>query len=424
MLVLLVFGAVSAYCATVTLVAVDLNPPTIQWSKNYTYGTYGGIYSMTSTADGGYALGGSVTQLGTPGQTTSDMWLLKVDSQGNKQWEQGLSDAYLNLGQATSIIQADDGGYVITCQDLVKTDALGNVQWKRNYEGNSLSAVVITSDDQYAVVGSVHGGGFWLAKVDAAGSLLWSHAYGGSRDELAGSLVQTVDGGFVITGSTYSYITGSWDMWLVRTDSSGIMLWNQAYGTSKDDQGVGLVQTSEGGYMVAGTVDRTLCLVNFDLNGAMVWNKTINQVDDSLVHSIIGTKDGGYALAVTSGVVKIDLSGKLEWNLSRDGTHAIIQKGNDYVLAGSSSGTSPLSGWIASTASTQTMSSSTPQPSTTKNPTLPASTPTATQTPPNNQPTGQVLNQQTLIAVASTIIIIAVASVSLVYIKRHKSKIT
>lgn len=336
--------------------------PAIEWSKTYTYGTYCGLASMTSTTDDGYALGGYVVELGIPGQTTSNSWLLKLDSSGNKVWEQGLSNAYLNLGQITSIIQANDGGYVITCADLVKTDALGNVQWKHSYNNVSLSTITKTSDNEYALSGSLHGGGFWLAKVNATGSLQWSQTYGGSNDELAGSLVQTVDGGFVIAGSRYSYVTGTWDMWLVKTGSLGTMLWNQTYGTPKDDQGTGVVQTEDNDYMIAGIVDGTLCLINFDSTGTIVWNQTYNQINDTSVHSIKKTNDGGYAVAVGSGVAKIDASGKLQWFLPYDRTYAVIQKGNDYVLAGLRSVTSPGQGCVASTVATSVISSPSPTP--------------------------------------------------------------
>ncbi len=337
--------------------------PTIEWSKTYTYGTFCGIEAMTATVDGGYVLGGYVVELGIPGQTTSNSWLLKLDSSGNKVWEQGLSDAYLNLGQVTSIIQANDSGYIFICADLVKTDALGNVQWKHSYNNVSLRTIIKTSDNEYAMSGSLHGGGFWLAKINSKGDTKWVQTYGGSNDELAGSLVQTVDSGYVIAGSTYSHVTDTWDMWLVKTDSSGTMLWNRTYGTPKDDQGTGVIQAEDNDYIIAGIVDQTLCLVKFDSTGAIVWNQTYNQVNETSVHSIIKTNDGSYAVAVESGITKIEASGKIQWFLPYDGTYAVIQNGNDYVLAGSRSITSPGEGWIASTtAPSVTTPSPTPVP--------------------------------------------------------------
>ncbi len=359
-------------------------PPVVEWSKTYTYGTYGGITAMTATAGGGYALAGYMGELGAPGQRIPDAWLLKVDASGNKMWEQGLSEDYLNLGQVSSIVQASDSGYVMVCVDLVKTDALGNVVWKQNYLDISLSSVIKTGDNAYVLAGSVHDGGFWLAKVSSNGSLQWNQTYGGSNDELAGSLLQTVDGGFVLAGSTFSYVTSTWDMWLVRTDSAGKMIWNQTYGTLKDDQGVGVVRTSDNGYMLAGTTDRTLCLVKFDSTGTIVWNQTYNQIDNTLVHSITETNDGGYAIAADSGLIKINASGNLQWILPYDGTYAAIQKGNDYVLAGSVPGTSPGGGWIASTSATSVTNSPTPVSSQDTNTPSVSTSPTSFPSQPTN----------------------------------------
>jgi hypothetical protein len=114
--------------------------------------------------------------------------------------------------------------------------------------------------------------------------------------------------------------------------------------------------------MIAGIVDGTLCLINFDSTGTIVWNQTYNQINDTSVHSIKKTNDGGYAVAVGSGVAKIDASGKLQWFLPYDGTYAVIQKGNDYVLAGLRSVTSPGQGWVASTVATSVISSPSPTP--------------------------------------------------------------
>jgi hypothetical protein len=365
-------------------VNAELTAPVVEWSKTYTYGTYGGITAITATADSGYALAGYVVELGAPGQRIPDAWLLKIDSSGNKVWEQGLSDSYLNLGQVTSIIQASDGGYVMTCADLVKADATGNVQWKHAYSNVTLSYVIKTSDNKYALSGSVQGGGFWLAKADDNGNLQWSQTYGGSNDELSGSLVQTFDGGYALAGSTYSYVTGTWDMWLVRTDSNGKMLWNQTYSTLKDDQGVGVVQASDNGFVLAGSVDKALCLVKFESSGTIVWNQTYNQIDNILVHSIIKTNDGSYAVVADSGLIKIDASGNLQWSLPYDGTYAAIQKGSDYVLAGSVPSTSPGGGWIASTSATSVTNSPTPLTSQSTNTPSVSTSPTSFQSQPTN----------------------------------------
>lgn len=397
-----------------SFVNADSTPPAVEWSKTYTYGTYCGLASMTATADGGYALAGYVVELGAPGQRIPDAWLLKVDASGNMMWEQGLNEDYLNLGQVSSIVQDSDGGYVMVCVNLVKTDSLGNVVWKQNYPDISLSSVIKTSDNAYALAGSVHDGGFWLAKVNSNGSLQWNQTYGGSNDEICSSLVQTVDDGYSLGGETYSYASGAWNMWLVKTDSAEKMLWNQTYSTQKDNQGNGILQTNDS-FMLAEPTGNTLRLVKFNSSGKMVWNQTYNQIDNALPRSLIATTDGGYAVVANSGLIKIDGSGNLQWILPYDGTYAALQKGIDYVLVGSVPGTSPGGGWIASTSATSVTNSPTPLTTQSTNSSSVSSSPTSLPSQPTNSPSNPSLqfdfvksNYLLVIAVIAVILVIVV----------------
>jgi hypothetical protein len=306
------------------------------------------------------------------------MWLLKLDSSGNKQWEQGLSDSYLNLGEVVSVVQANDDGYVLvgglvfSASHIVKTDSVGNVQWKQAYSDISLSSIVKTSDNGYAIAGTFRNssvGDFWLAKINSNGVTQWTQTYGGSNDDFCRSVVQTVDGGYALVGSTNSFGAGNSDMLLVKTDSSGTITWNQTYGTQEDDAANSFRQTSDNGYLLVGygnhdsdnpVQNYALWLVKADSSGKMVWNQTYNQFGDNLHTSVITTKDGGYAIADNSGLIKTDSSGRLQWSLPHDGTFALVQKDSDYVFAGSVIGSSPNGGWIASTAAMTTPDSTTP----------------------------------------------------------------
>ena len=418
------------FFAEETLVTANLNPPAIEWSKSYSYGTYGGIYAMIPTADGGFALGGTVTQLGTPGATTSDMWLLKVNSQGDKLWEQGLSSAYLNLGGIVSLVQADDGGYVLAGESvfgsshLVKTDSSGNVVWTRAYDNIALQTVIKCRDNGYAVAGTINNGNsdFWLAKITESGAMQWNQTYGGINIDLCNSLIQTSDGGFALAGSTSSFGLGNADMWLIKTDSYGSMVWNQTYGTQENDAADCVIQTTDNNYVLSGYTMHTsgnnfesfaLSMIKTDSSGKVLWSKTYSQHIDTTYLSVIKTKDSGYALASDFGIIKTDSSGAIQWSLPYGGTYSLIQIDNAYILAGTTSGSSAASGWIASTTETQTIVSPSTQPAT-------SSSPTSAVTP-TTPITGLLFYQETMIAVASMIIIIAVAFVIFVYYKRRKS---
>ncbi len=91
-----------------------------------------------------------------------------------------------------------------------------------------------------------------MVKTDSFGGSQWNQTYGGSYDEIASALIQTSDGGYALAGLTGSYGVGNIDFWLVKTDSSGNMQWSQTYGGSDDDEAYSLVQTSDGGYVLAG----------------------------------------------------------------------------------------------------------------------------------------------------------------------------
>jgi hypothetical protein len=176
-LVFFIFSALTLQASSIR--ADSSSPPKIQSSKSFNYGTYCGINCMTSTTAGGYSLGGSVTQLGTPGETTSGMWLLKLDSSGSKVWAQGLSSVYINLGGIVSLAQAVDGGYLLAGEKvfggshLLKTDALGQVVWTQTYSNVSLESVTKTTDNEFVVAGTINDGtpDFWLPKISSSGAM-------------------------------------------------------------------------------------------------------------------------------------------------------------------------------------------------------------------------------------------------------------
>ena len=136
----------------------------------------------------------------------------------------------------------------------------GPQEWSKTYGGpnvDATDALVKTSDGGYAVVGytASFGAGSrdaWLVKTDWAGNELWNQTYGGPNDDFACALVQTSDGGYALAGYTKSFGAGGLDFWLVKTDASGIVQWNRTYGGTGADVAYALVQTSDGGYALAG----------------------------------------------------------------------------------------------------------------------------------------------------------------------------
>jgi hypothetical protein len=291
----------------------------MQWNR-----TCGGAYadfaySLVQTGDGGYALAGCTYSFGVGG---ADFWLVKTDSAGNALWNKTYGGTRDDYGY--SLVQTSDGGYAIAgCTYsygvgtptysnvyLVKTDASGIMQWNKTYGGVSdewVKSLVQTSEGGYALAGAttsfgVGGADFWLVKTDAAGNALWNRTYGGTNNDYAHSLVQTVDGGYALVGSTTSFGVGGADFWLVKTDALGNLVWNQTYGGTSEDWGYSVIQTADGGYAIAGYTDsfgsgRQAYLVKTDALGNLVWNQTYGGGYDDNCYSMVQTRNGGYAVA-------------------------------------------------------------------------------------------------------------------------------
>jgi hypothetical protein len=143
-----------------------------------------------------------------------------------------------NADGALSVRQTSDGGYIVTGITysfgaggdifLIKTGANGNIQWAKTYGGGGseeASSVRQTSDGGYIVAGRTYyfgaGGDIFLIKTDANGNVQWAKTYGGTGLDWAFSVQQTSDGGYIVTGITYSFGAGSSDIFLVKTDANG-----------------------------------------------------------------------------------------------------------------------------------------------------------------------------------------------------------
>ena len=300
----------------------------LEW--NSTYGGADGeeCYSLVATSDGGYALAGYTRSFGAGG---SDFWLVKTDSAGNVEWNQTYGGEKWEF--ASSLVETSDGGYAMIGTTtsfgaggsdfwLVKTDSAGNVEWNQTYGGEKwefASSLVETSDGGYAMIGTTTsfgagGSDFWLVKTDSAGNVEWNQTYGGEKWEFASSLVETSDGGYAMIGTTTSFgVDDSVDCWLVKTNATGDMEWHQTYGSPLYDVPRSVVETSDGGYALAGTWGKlnsywpsepekdvhtaAFCLIKTDGFGNVEWNMTYGGGAIDEAYSLVETSDGGYAIA-------------------------------------------------------------------------------------------------------------------------------
>jgi hypothetical protein len=260
------FGAGLADC---WLIKTDANG-VMQWNK-----TYGGVnddyaFHVQQTNDGGYIFVGSTDSFGTG---SSDFWLVKTDTDGAMQWSKTFGG--IGSDRAFSVFQTSDGGYILAGETssfgagsldfwLVKTDAVGIMLWSRTYGGANSDvarSAQKTSDGGYVIAGWTNsfgagGSDFWLVKTDVSGYLQWNRTFGEAYDEEAYSVRLTSDSGYVIAGGmTSPYSLGGWDFWQVKTDANGNRQWDQANGGTSDDRAYSVQQTSDDGYIIAGSTE-------------------------------------------------------------------------------------------------------------------------------------------------------------------------
>ncbi len=352
--------------------ASSYETPPIQWNR-----TYGGTgddvaFSVIETPDGGFALAGNTYSFGSG---LSDFWLVKTDWTGDVLWNKTYGGP--NYEDALSVTQTDDGGYamvgstyaimgVSTDYDLwlLRTDHNGNHLWNKSYGGVQKDVardLVQTTDGGFALTGSAKSFGagmydFWLVKTHPNGTHEWNMTYGGTGGDEAFSVAQTIDGGYAIAGHTYSFGVGQSDFWLVKTDSTGHHQWNKTYGGASRDEARSMIQTSDGGYALAGYTNSLgagnwdFWLVKTDSTGHHQWNKTYGGADADEAFSIIQTSDGGYAIAGYTKspaigqsdfwLVKTDSTGHHQWNNTCGGADyekifSVIQTSDGgYALAG------------------------------------------------------------------------------------------
>jgi len=291
------------------------------WTRTYGGSGHDVSYSVDTTADGGYIVAGRTDSFGAG---LWDFYLVKTNSLGEPLWTRTYGGS--SYDAARSVQQTSDGGYIVAGftqsfgaggQDfyLVKTNSLGQPLWTRTYGGSSHDAALSvqqTSDGGYIVAGYSRSFGagwndFYLVKTNSLGDTLWTRTYGGSRTDASYSVDTTADGGYIVAGYTESFGAGGGDFYLVKTNSSGDTLWTRTFGGSGTDAAYYVQQTSDGGYIVAGSTGSfgaggdDFYLVKTNSLGATLWTRTYGGIYSDEARSVQKTSDGGYIVAGYTG---------------------------------------------------------------------------------------------------------------------------
>lgn len=349
-------------------------PVLYQWDYRYGGSADDWLYEFKPTTDDGYILAG-FSYSGISGDKTQaswgdrDYWLVKTNALGILEWEQRYGGSSSDILHCT--YHTADGGFISGGMSnspisgnkteglmgsfdywVVKTDALGNIEWDKRFGGISsddLRSIYQTSDGGYILAGrSLSGigghkteanygtGDWWIIKIDAVGTLEWEKSYGGAGDEYFVTVVQTSDGGYLLSGDSNSGISGDKtmaskgfsDYWIIKTDVLGNVLWDKSYGGNSFDILYNMIPTNDNGFMLAGiswsmaTGDKSqpcwglndYWLVKVDAMGNLEWEKDFGGIDgEETMGNVIQTLDGGY---LVNGVTYSDITGnKTELNL-------------------------------------------------------------------------------------------------------------
>jgi hypothetical protein len=292
----------------------------IEWQKSYGGWSYEYAYSIQQTSDGGFIVAGNT-------DFYNDMWILKLASNGDIEWQRAYGGGEDGFHEgANSIIQTSDGGYIVaggtnsfgdgsTGAWILKLDSYGDIEWQRTYRGDAVTSarsIQQTSDGGYIIGGGRSEGGsifdYWVLKLDSYGDIEWQRIYGfgGNAPAEARSLQRTSDGGYIIAGNIWSYDQGHYDVWLLKLASNGDIEWQRAYGGNEDEHASSIQQTSDGGFVLAGSTHSfgngflNGWVLKLDLYGDIEWQRLIGVNGDEFSESagsILQTIDGSYIVA-------------------------------------------------------------------------------------------------------------------------------
>jgi uncharacterized delta-60 repeat protein len=306
----------------------------IDWERTYGGADRDWASSIQQTSDGGYIVAGVTLSFGAG---NGDVWVLKLDPDGTVAWQKTYGGVWKDW--ASSIQQTSDGGYIVAGV----TQSFG--------EGN---------------------GDVWVLKLSPDGTVVWQETYGGAMADEANSIQQTSDGGYIVAGQTYSVGAGSADVWVLKLNPDGSVAWQKAYGGAGWEMASSIQQTSDGGYIVAGETNSfgaggsDFWVLKLNADGSVAWQKTYGGASSDGAYSIRRTADGGYVVAGAVGligagdwdvwVLKLDANGEIPGCATMGISSATV---TDTDAAGSSSGVAGRDSGVSPWPSTATVGDST-----------------------------------------------------------------
>ncbi len=303
----------------------------LSWKKTWgseTDGRYT-INSIIQTDDGGFAIAGKKPSgKDKDGFVTGEnAFIAKFASDGKLTWIRTWGSVESGGENAKSIIQTADGGYAVAGSVgsygagsidafIAKFDSGGKLSWSKTWGGTNYdqaNSIASTPDGGYVITGYVdsYGAGSedaFIAKFDSGGKLSWSKTWGGIYYDVANSVVVTADKGFVIAGETKSFGSGAKDAFIAKFTSDGKPSWSKHWGGDGDEAVNSVIRASDKSIVVAGYYyagkKQNAFIAKLTSDGELIWIKSWDggaKFNRSAANSIIQTADSGYAIAGYSG---------------------------------------------------------------------------------------------------------------------------
>jgi hypothetical protein len=330
------------------------------WQKSFGGSGSDLLKVLKNTSDGGFILGGaSNSPEGFDKKEAcrggNDYWIIKLDAKGNLMWQRVFGGK--GTDDLTELILTKDGGYLIGGSSsssaesndkllgrkkensrgsldywIIKLDGDGNEIWQRTYGGkyaDVLQSMVTTKDGGYLIGGYSNspaskdkttanlgeGNDFWILKLDLLGAIEWQQVLGGSNEDQLKVVCQTKDGNYIAAGSSNSETRSTkngTDVWVVKIDATGAVIWERAHDIGKNDILTSLIEQedesfilgaySPSGYIQANNEEGINDYVALKLSstGEELWRKVNGSNGEDVLKKLIETRDGGYLMVGTS----------------------------------------------------------------------------------------------------------------------------
>jgi PKD repeat protein len=286
------------------------------WMKDYKFNRTAYGTRVIITDDGGYLVVGDIYYAPSGPFGDYNALIIKTDSNGDSIWTKsygGSGDDYL-----ASVERSPDGNYICVGSTdsyssspevwLFKIDTLGNLIWSKTYGGEGVDrgfSVQPCDSGNYIISGKTFSfdkglGDVWLIKVDDLGNMIWSKSYGGPMGDSGNSVQQTRDNGFIICGYTSSFGSGSNDIWLLKTDEMGDTTWTKTFGGNNSENAWACQISFDQGYILTGNTNSfgagnfDVYLIRTNMFGETIWTKTIGGYNWEFGEDVIQLPDGGY----------------------------------------------------------------------------------------------------------------------------------